>query len=949
MNIAFPHEFNQIFRHASDDTTLDIQISPNQEFWASLSPKSINIYSCKFNHHLSKFSLTNDQVQKFGLFISTSWISNHKIAVLLSFGFIFIFSFHKEILKLETIIDSDPNSTRLSITSYQKYIVCGDDMGFLTFFSTKQNKNKKEDKISIQIAEFSIKKILLNNDYGVVLSAGGSVYSFPIELNKLKKINSKFRFTLKNISQNQASSIALSKKNIVAIFETTNSILITECGHDTTLKLKARSASKALVTFADEFTLLIMYSNGFLTVWNYVMRVNHTFKYIDLLNCNCISAYNKFIFASCDAGIFVLPIYSLYYSEFPLLINSSSVVEFRAVKKGAIPVKYSLNNIQSLENETIVSVATDENEQYIAVALDSRIVLIDRSTGNFIHNVKLNINAILLQFVGNVLCVIEKGPSHYLIKFICLQGNENITSSKDEKSSDIPSQIDPSNETSNNAEEKHTSNDPKISASSSMDINPIDNKNMKVFDPIVFYTIQKQPLSLASDSKSCAVIFENSISIYENFKFFQTIQLDSTPVHCRICSNLRKIICLLQNRILILIDYGKVVRISTITEECSNFFFDPNFSLIFIIKGINVKFCSLSNLKLIPFCECADYPIGIISSCSALLFLPTNNFKVQINYFFDFSIVSQMQNPNLAAQTIMSMREANFFANLLRQISVFALRERMGKNLVIFLSHFPQHIGFCLSSALRAVESPERKGVFESLGSASTIFAKFAGLSVDSHRSGIVIFNEKHEVPESDTKNAAILLPVVMEEEGPNIAFPATFYILKKLHYDLEYIESLFRFLDPLVSPVEPLNDGKVSAVGMIMELKDYTELKRRLDETIDFCLFDLIAKFMPHLIIPFAYSAQVPINSFFLKNRNIDSRSNLINIIEKIYPLLTEMKTTKQELKSFAEESLRGGWEIWPIALFLLSGESSKAARLLISHPNLMKALTNSQWMKLL
>ncbi|OHT02358.1 hypothetical protein TRFO_07217 [Tritrichomonas foetus] len=892
MPILFPYEYSHILRHSSDETTLDIQISPANRFWLSLSPSSISLFSSKDNKFLAKYPLTNEQISKFGFFTHLTWINDNQFAVLFSFGFIFLFSLADSFLKLENIFDSDSdsNSTRLSITSFNHdFIVCGDDLGRLSFFPAFETK---EDNIVIKISDFPIKKIQFNNNLGIILSADGGTFSFPIDISDIRKKD--HHFILKSLSQTSANSLSLSKKNIVAIFETNNNILLTEiCTNsseeETYVRFKARSASRALVTFADDLTLFVLYNNGFVTVYNFVLRVSHSFKFPELISCNCISATSQNMIVSNETGIFVFPLFSLSYSEFPLLYGPATVVEFRPVKKGAIPVQYHLPI-----DETINCVCADENEMYLAISLESNIMLIDRSNSSFISNDKLIMASKFIQFSGNILCVVEFQSFHYFLKFIAIQNN---------------------------------------------------------FETLSTFDLPNSPIGLTADSTGCVVMFNDHLSVFDNFKFLQNIELESIPIHCVICNgkNVKKIIVLLQNRKLLLIEYGEVIKNHKILDDCSEFFYDPNFSLIFVIKGIHIKFCSLTNLKLIPFCECADNAIGVISSCSAILFLSSNKFEPLINYFFDFSIVSEMQNPNAAAQTILPMRKATFFPNLLRQISVFALREKMGRNLVIFLSHFPELQKFCLASALRAVESPERKGVFESLGTASQIFAMFAGLSIDSHRSGIVVFNERTEVPESDIKHAAILLPVVMEEEGPNIAFPATFYILKKLHYDIEYIESLFRFLDPLVSPFELLEDGKISAIGMIMEIKEFSELKRRLSDTVDFCMIDLLVKYMPHLIIPFAYSAQVPLNSFFEKHKSMDLKANIINVMDRVAPLLTENKATKQELKTFGEESLRGGWEVWPIAMFILAGDTVKATRMLSTKPHLMKPLSQSQWIHLL
>ena len=135
----------------------------------------------------------------------------------------------------------------------------------------------------------------------------------------------------------------------------------------------------------------------------------------------------------------------------------------------------------------------------------------------------------------------------------------------------------------------------------------------------------------------------------------------------------------------------------------------------------------------------------------------------------------------------------------------------------------------------------------------------------------------------------------------------------------------------------------------MDVSSKDYFELKKRLNETIDFCMIDLLLKFMPHLIIPFAYSAQLQVQPFFKQHKTMDAKSNLVTVLSRIAPLLTKGKATKQEFKQFADQTLQEGWTVWPIALYIISGETDKAKRLLNKNRNLMKDLSQSQYMNLL
>ena len=101
-----------------------------------------------------------------------------------------------------------------------------------------------------------------------------------------------------------------------------------------------------------------------------------------------------------------------------------------------------------------------------------------------------------------------------------------------------------------------------------------------------------------------------------------------------------------------------------------------------------------------------------------------------------------------------------------------------------------------------------------------------------------------------------------MEEEGPNVAFPAAIYVLGKSHMMIDFVESLVRFLDPLLSGGKETVEGMVDCVGMKMTRAEYVELYSRMMKTFETSFLDLMVQYKPHIALQFSRAAKLDITS---------------------------------------------------------------------------------------
>jgi hypothetical protein len=452
--------------------------------------------------------------------------------------------------------------------------------------------------------------------------------------------------------------------------------------------------------------------------------------------------------------------------------------------------------------------------------------------------------------------------------------------------------------------------------------------------------LDSRPFAIASDDSSVVVAFANRLTIYEG--------KTSIPIQCRSlsCSIFRNfVVVLLENRDLLIFRGGESVK----TEKAvSTFFVDTKYGLVFFMRGTKVFLLKLAGkIRFHLFMETADPVIGTIGSGCALLSVSVAPNKPRMKSYLEFAIVSQMDNPELAASMMLPVRHMPNFPTLLGHVAVNALRDKQGAKLIQFLAKFPEFKNQALASALRAVETPERLGVFEVLGPPSEIFMNFAKLSKVGEP--MIEFSQVGEVSAPDMFSASCLLPVIMEEEGPLVAFPAALFVLSKMHFDVDHLESLMRFLDPLLVPPVVREDGKLSCVGMILEAPHYDRLREKMAQISDESLTDLFIKIKPTLILAFAQCFRLPLVQFCQKHTKIDHDAHLIGLIERLVSLVVEEAVDKRELNRLWGDTNRGGWIVWTAALMLAAGDATTAAEFLDQHVELKWQFKESQWWHLI
>lgn len=885
MTSQFVDVFSSIQDHLSDGLTLAIELSPSHQYFAVISPTCVGLFSTETDRQLvQKFVLPEKVQHENGCLSQLAWINNSSFVCLTMFGDIILFFISKSTSIMMKSVISSYRFT--AISSYNGYIIAGDDTGKLSVISSES-----PTAITHQLVDYPIKKIVMNSSNGLLLSADGNAYTISLDKNMVFKKEA--HVALERIDMERCSSVAISQfSNLGAVFSPTGKIFITDFKEFSVFVKVKQAVGCHLCWSTDGHSLFALFRDGVCSIWHDMTRQIRHFRMKDLNGCTCVEHGRNHLFVATDVGLVNLPLYQVSRGTSPVLYGPQTIVEFRATVSGAVAVTYELPEEYVKDLEQVQCVAGDIKCRFYAVAGRKDVALLSRTSGKWVKPVQNGI-------VARGMCWLDKTL---------------VLANFDEKSL-------------------------KYS---------LEFYQLIPFESTKSIKLPSKPFAIDSDDKCIVVALMDQLMIIDSGKT-RSVKIDGQPYLCGVHSQSNSVMVLMQSRDFMIFRNDECV----FTEhDVSGFFVDPKFGLMFVVKGLRVFIVSLfkSRIKLSPFFESGDVILGVYPNCSSLMSMQSNAmkpFKANVNQFFDLSIVSEITEPEKAAATVSLMKNTTSFGSLLRQVCVFALRQKLGDHCVQFLEHFPEQKNEVLAAALRAVESPERQAAFDMTGPPSFIFMEFACLS--QRLGSITEFHQRKDVSESNMRSAALLLPVIMEEEGPLIGFPAALFILSKLHEDIDYVESLMRFLDPLLSPPVETEDGKFNCVGMILEKSDYIELKSRLVKIVDDCVIDLLVKVKPSLILSFAECFNVNLKEFFTKHQEMDKQFGLVRLMDQLAPLMNNGDLSVQECRSLYSQTYNSGWCVWTLALMLISGDSVQAVKYMQKYPALKHQFQGSQWQHLI
>lgn len=882
--MIFLDQIDAIYPHPKNCLTFNISINQSSTCYLTQSPSLISICDIKNNNKKQYFS--NNEKFISGSFVQAEFETDNRICVLTDHGHIYGIKKAGSFSYEKSFIKSPLKTVISCFCCYHSNIICCDDEGNLLFF---------DKKLNCKVYKFctcNVKKIRCGKHYGAILISDGSLYYF--DTDELLKDNVQFK---KYKCDDFIEDIDASNNDIFAFYLIKGFVNISDF-KKINMSFKAQKCKKCTMDWSrDGLNLICAFQSGYCYIWSLSSKIAKLYKIEEFNSILSIKFLNEFLVASNEIGILFIPFFKNVICSSPILFNNDSVVEFRATEKEPISIQYRIPEKFIKIIKKIEFVSSDEKNRFFAISGSKNMLLLSRTSGKMLHLKQFSkFNILGHSWIDEKLCVLSYVSESRCNLIICKL---------------IPFEI----------------------------VKKIEFKSV--------------PLLIQCDSVCCAVAFKKHIRVFSNNSEIDKnalLKVSHRPLQIGIHSLSNQVIVLLSNFELVVFNIDEAKE-KVISSNVSHFIIDHNYGFIFIACGFKIFLSPLSNIKFTLFMETSDAVLGVFPNCSSLMSMKANMFppfQPKNNQFFDLSIVSEMKDPNKAANIVRSLQNSPIFVNLLRQITIFSLREHLGSECVNFLYNFPEYMNEVLVSSLRAVESPERQEVFKEIGKPSFIFMEIANLSMNLCQV-IGEFHQFKEVSEKELSIAAIFLPVILEEEGPLIAFPASLFILSKFYDNLDYVESLVRFLDPLLTKSIEIKGNKVICTGMEFERDVYYELKKRLLLMIENCVIKLMKQYLPNIAYCFADNFDFKLQDILKKYKKIDEEFSLVTLLDNMIPLSNNGILSKRDFLNLYNEVSRGNWKKYSEALLLLSGEYKQFSKILDKNPKLKKQFRGTQWQYLI
>jgi hypothetical protein len=390
----------------------------------------------------------------------------------------------------------------------------------------------------------------------------------------------------------------------------------------------------------------------------------------------------------------------------------------------------------------------------------------------------------------------------------------------------------------------------------------------------------------------------------------------------------RKVFALTRSRHLLSFGlFTSDLGVETLLDNVGDFFISSDHSLLFVTQAHSILIAPIDRPTFSPFHITSEIAIGIEPALSSVVLL--HDLSAGIVPYFEYSILTRLDSgaaipPNLIRSF------ANSRKSVLIQVTVMALRQKRCHQAVRLLRLLPSdRFDDILVPALRAVEKDERGGVFAEIGSPLEYFNSLAGVNARTFDSNIVFFEKIS--PAKDA--AALFLPVLLDECGPTVAFPAAIFFLREAG---PTIESLLRFIDPILGKAVAVDTEKVSCDGMIFEIAAYTELRMQLEEAVTAAWKDLMERCVrPDLALKLCNQTRMSFAGFARQNSELALKYR----IEE----LTERCVGGNEFNGEVGEQLeKVGWWRWATVVWITIRNNDRIRRIAEEHPEIAETLRN-------
>ena len=353
---------------------------------------------------------------------------------------------------------------------------------------------------------------------------------------------------------------------------------------------------------------------------------------------------------------------------------------------------------------------------------------------------------------------------------------------------------------------------------------------------------------------------------------------------------------------------------TVIMQNVSFFTICAEQSLMFCVQGHNILMAKLGSRKLEPFGSTDSPVIGIEPAKRSLLLYEDK--QLHLLSYLDCLIVMRLDNPQTSLKLLEKSgeRKLPFLTNLL----LTAIAMKRAPACIRLLKSFPLDLQRQVTvHALRRLERCDRSLLKDLIDNPLALFCAIS----DTHTSegyDTITFHSNSDNTSTDYKLAALLLPVLLEEYGPSVAFPAAFFCLTVDHSSLESVRSYARFLEPLLVKAIATSTETVSCVGMEIEVGMYAELKQELEEVVCLCIADLIKQLRPQDALEISALMRVPMTACLTRPQYVSLKTQFSQ--SQLHAQFTELTTSNRiypyQITILIRDFDAAGWTEWSTAL---------------------------------
>lgn len=960
----FVDNFTSIIRKDTDILICDLCFFPNSKQALTVSPTSIsiietaNIETPKF---LSNYNLSENLQIEHGAFINAACLSLNQFVVLTNKGRLAQFSVDKSFTISLDSISVSQNSRYTCVTSYlSKYYFVGDDKGHLIIFSptlteiyinhiSKSIKNLQSDDESHHV--FSVKSVSMNPSKGFIFLSNCSILSFDLDLTLLGKAEFSIEFELLPLKEQQITPSMICSSSIydvTAIYDPKGFICLLNNESEVHFEKYGNLTGLMNMKFSVDHRILVLIFKKKISILNLVHRKIFESIKKEIRYSNSLCVNNSMILMSLnDQGICVYPLIKLSNSNSPLMFSSNKIFELVPTDNQIILSEHTLRPLKKLPFGEILFASMNKAGKFISIASENQLCLFSVISQKFIF-MKADSSLFVrgIEWFSKFMCVLNFDVNKAIFSIIFFGPKRNTSELEALKKMDLPS----------------------------------------------------RPLFMRSNNKDkLALLFTNQIMIID--KQFQVTAIPTNGLQLtEIYPHTHLIFALCKDKSgyfnLISMSYDQHVLV--LKENVSQFFLSQEFDLIFAISQNNIFVSSTSYLKFSNFICTNSFPIGVfnsknISICAMVLI--SNNMSClepSLSYFYDYAIsTNRIYHPHNVPKVLLSLdTNKKNKRSIILQSAVFLLRQHKGKECIEFLKNFPSLFDELLITALRCVESNERHDVYEIIGNPSQYFCKLANVEMTKYESVTIRFVNKDDHKSSNLSVPALLLPMMLEDEGCTVAFPAAFYLISNIHRfsksnknsngvteDIEYtqveidiLRSFFRFIEPILCKAVAIDTEHVSCVGVKMDNNVYTELRLQFEDIIHDKLEKMMDFYRPLQMILFASMARYPIHSFLVEKRaqyqslNVDqivkgmksttfTKGNLEMMLTNDDEEDVERKVVNAFIYDFddvqksAEIFKNAGLKKWEVSVWICVDRFDIANDMAKREGEVMKSLQDSEW----